>query len=62
MFEKLAIMRSAWGPKLFDAAALNSMEVEEINLADFEDMLADDVDMTEWDKNRNEWYDVELVT
>ena len=61
MFEKLAIMRSAWGPKLFDAAALNSMQVEEVNLPDFEDMLADDIDMPEWDKNQDESNDIELV-
>ena len=54
-------MRSAWGPKLFDAAALNSMQVEEVNLPDFEDMLADDIDMPEWDKNQDEWNDIELV-
>jgi hypothetical protein len=61
MFEKLAIMRSAWGPKLFDAAALNSMQVEEVNLPDFEDMLADDFDLAEWDKNWDAWNDIELV-
>jgi len=52
MFEKLAVMRSVWGSELFDAAALNSMEVEEVNIPEFVDMLANDIDMTEWEKNR----------
>lgn len=61
MFEKLAIMRSAWGSKLFDAAALNSMQEEEVNLLDFEDMLADDINMAEWDETCDEWSNTEVV-
>lgn len=57
-------MKSAWGPGIYDAAAWNSAQVEEIGLADFEDMLIDDIDAVEWDKalgmGWNQW-DEELI-
>jgi hypothetical protein len=37
------------------------MQVEEVSLLDFEEMLADDVDTVEWDKVHNiDWNDFEL--
>ena len=37
------------------------MQVEEVNLLDFKEMLADDVDIVEWDKVINtDWNDFEL--
>jgi hypothetical protein len=47
VFEELAMMGSAWGPGIYDAAAWNTMQVEEVNLLNFKEMLADDVDMIE---------------
>ena len=60
-FEELTIMKSAWGPDIYDAAAWNSAQVEEIGLADFQEMLIDDSDAVEWDKalSTNEWDDLE---
>jgi hypothetical protein len=57
-------MGSAWGPGMYDAAAWNAVQVEEVSLHDFEEMLVEDVDMVEWDKlevNYVEWNDFELV-
>jgi len=55
VFEQLTIMGSAWGPGIYDAAAWNAMQVEEVSLLnfDFEEMLADDVDTVEWDKDED---------
>jgi len=50
VFKELTMMGSAWGPGIYNAAAWNAMQVEEVNLLDFEEMLADDVDTVEWDK------------
>ena len=64
LFEELTIMGSAWGPGMYDAAAWNAVQVEEVSLHDFEEMLVEDVDMVEWDKlevNYVEWNDFELV-
>jgi hypothetical protein len=47
---ELTIMGSAWGPGLYDAAAWNAMQVEEVDLLKFEEMLVDDADIVEWDK------------
>ena len=49
-FEELTMMKSAWGPDIYDAAAWNSAQVEEVGLADFEEMLVDDFDADKWDK------------
>ena len=57
-------MKSAWGPNIYNAAAWNSAQVEEVGLANFEEMLVDDLDVVEWDKalgtDWNQW-DEELV-
>jgi len=48
VFEELAIMNSAWGPELYDMAAWNASQVEEV--MDFEELLTEDVDCLAWDK------------
>jgi hypothetical protein len=54
VFEELTIMGSAWGPGLYDAAAWNAMQVEEVDLLEFEEMLVDDADIVKWDKFDND--------
>ena len=49
VFEELAIMESAWGPELYDFAAWNTAQVEEV-LLDYEELLFDDIDAFEWEK------------
>jgi hypothetical protein len=55
IFEKLTIMNSAWKTKLFDAAASNSAQVEDVELPDFEyeEMLVDDGEFDKWAKTYN---------
>ena len=61
VFEELTMMGSAWGPGIYDAAAWNTMQVEEVNLLNFKEMLADDADIVEWDKVIDtDWNDFEL--
>ena len=43
-------MKSAWGPQLYDVAAGNSTQGEEVDLPDFEfeQLLVDDDDLEKW--------------
>jgi hypothetical protein len=50
VFEELVIMKSAWGPGLYDQAALNTSEVDEVSLMEFEEMLIEDADCLVWDQ------------
>jgi len=50
VFEELVIMKSAWGPDLYDMAAWNNSQIEEVNFFDFEEMLVDDSDCIAWEK------------
>jgi len=50
VFEELVIIKSAWRPGLYDEAALNTSEVEEVGLMEFEEMLIKDVDCLVWDQ------------
>jgi len=50
VFEELTIMKHAWGLNIYDVAARNATDVEEISLIDFEQMLVEEADMLEWDK------------
>jgi hypothetical protein len=43
-------MKSAWGPDLCDMAAWNTGQVEGVDLFDFEEMLAEDIDCMAWDE------------
>ena len=55
VFEELVIMKSAWGPGLYDRAALNTSEVEEVSLMEFEEMLIEDADCLVWDQEVDMW-------
>jgi len=50
IFEELVIMKSAWGPDLYDMAAWNASQVEEVDGFDFMELLLDDVDCLAWDR------------
>ena len=50
VFEELVIMKSAWGPQLYNFAAWNTAQVEETSHFDYEQMLLKKVDCLEWDK------------
>jgi hypothetical protein len=50
VFEELVIMKSAWGPDLYDMAAWNASQVEEVDHFDFAELLIDDEDCLAWDK------------
>ena len=43
-------MKSVWGPGLYDQAASNASEVEEVSLMEFEEMLIEDADCLAWDR------------
>jgi hypothetical protein len=59
VFEELAIMKSAWGPELYDLAAWNTAQVEEVATFDYEEMLCEDVVSAEWDKELELQYDID---
>lgn len=59
-FEELTLMRSAWGPGIYDFAGWNSSQVEDVILDDFEQMLVEDVDCLEWEKELSDT-DTELI-
>lgn len=42
VFEELVIMKSAWGPDLYDMAAWNAAQMDEVVSFDFEEMLEED--------------------
>lgn len=42
-------MNSAWGPGLYDMAAWNGSQVEEVDCFDFEEMLVEDIDCMAWE-------------
>jgi hypothetical protein len=51
VFEQLVMMKLAWGPGLYDMAAWNTAQVEEVDIMfDFEEMLVDDSGLLEWEK------------
>ncbi|KAF8816314.1 hypothetical protein BYT27DRAFT_7248406 [Phlegmacium glaucopus] len=60
VFEELTIMKSAWGPKLYNAAAYNNSQVETC-LIDFEELLIEDVDALEWENDLAMDLDDELL-
>ena len=64
IFEELTLLKSAWGPNVYDSAAWNAAQVEEVCLLDFEQMLVDEVDMVEWDNDEPTGWsddDIQLV-
>jgi hypothetical protein len=48
VFKELAIMNSAWEPKLYNMATWNASQVEEV--MDFEELLTEDINYLAWDK------------
>ena len=44
------MLKCAWGPKIFDAAAWNAAQIEQVDLLDFEQMLIDDSEAIKWNK------------
>ena len=53
-------MKSAWGPDLYDMAAWNDSQVEDVTFFDFEEMLVDNIDCTAWEKEK-ELGDIEII-
>src|SRR5882724_9052558 len=50
-FEELQVIKFAWHPALVDHAARNSNEVEELDvIKDFEDLLAEEQEILDWEK------------
>ena len=50
-FEELTMMKSAWGPDLYDMAAWTTAQVQEVSMFDFEEMLVEDAECLAWDKD-----------
>lgn len=48
-FEYLQILKHHWRHTLQDAANINATYVEEVNLMEYKELLARDVEMSEWD-------------
>lgn len=49
-------MKSALGPELYDLAAWNTTQVEEVDTFDFEEMLYKDIVSAEWNKELEHEY------
>jgi hypothetical protein len=61
VFEELTMLKCAWGPKIFDPAAWNTAQIEQVDLLDFEQMLIDDSEAVKWNKALDTpWYDEEF--
>lgn len=43
-------MKSTWRNQVGDIAAWNAAEVEEVDMGEFEELLADDVSAAAWDQ------------
>ncbi len=50
VFKELVIMKSGWGPDLYDMAAWNTSQVEEVDGFDFVELLLEDADCLAWDR------------
>ena len=48
VFEELVIMKSAWGPDLYDMAAWNAAQMDEVSSFDFQEILEEDMEYDEW--------------
>lgn len=46
VFKELVIMKSVWGPDLYDIVAWTVSQVEEVEQFDFEKLLYDNVDLS----------------
>ena len=54
VFEELVIMKSAWGPDLYDMAAWNAAQVDEVVSFDYQEMLEEDVECDAYYRD-NRW-------
>jgi hypothetical protein len=56
VFEKLVIMKSAWGPDLYDMAAWNAAQMDEVISFDsgYEEMLEEDNECDAWNNDHND--------
>ena len=50
-FEQLQILKHTWCPNIYDLAAINSMDVKEVHIQEFRELLCQDNDMEAWDNN-----------
>jgi hypothetical protein len=57
VFEELVILKSAWGPDLYDMAAWNAAQSEEVVSFDYQEMLEEDNECDAWNKDHhdNRW-------
>jgi hypothetical protein len=53
-FEELQIMKFAWREKIIDVAAWNSRKVEEVELDEYQQMLAADIWSDEYDRDNED--------
>ena len=51
VFEEIVITKSTWGPDLYDMAAWNELQVEDVDLFDFKELLLDDTDGLAWNRD-----------
>jgi hypothetical protein len=51
VFEEIVITKSGWGPDLYDLAAWNEAQVEDVGMFDFKELLVDNTADLAWDKD-----------
>jgi hypothetical protein len=59
VFEELVMMKSAWGSDLYDAARVNTDQIEEVSVLEYEQILLDDAESLVWDNGSEP--DLELI-
>ena len=57
-FEELQIMKFAWKDTIQDFVAWNTWQVEEVNMGEFEELLADNVAAAAWDEELGDTFSV----
>ena len=50
VFKDLVIMKSTWGPDLYNMAAQNNQQFKEVDYFDFEELLVEKMNYAAWDK------------
>ena len=50
VFEEVVITKSAWGPDLYNMAAWNESQIEDVDLFDFKELLLDNTNGLAWNK------------
>lgn len=54
----MQIMKFAWKDTIQDFAAWNAVQVEEVDMGEFEELLADDVAAAAWDEELGDTFSV----